>query len=419
MLGRHSTTTCPQGPEPMPRIDELKEQLAQLDALAAQGVLSEAAHADARAKLERALIEAVLAGEAPTTAPSALAAGGGATKSRSRYRLGGALVALVIAVSVAGYAWTGNLDAARPAPAEAAASRDADQAPHGANSEQVEAMVARLVERLKDKPDDADGWTMLGRTYATLGRHAQALEALRKVVALRPNDAQALADLADGIAVTNQRSLEGEPERLIAQALKLDPKNVKALALAGTVAFGHDDFKTAAELWQRAVANAEPNADFTRQLQSALAEARERAGLPILALPTVEAKAVASASASASAATAGAGRVSGRVSLASTWKDRVAPGDTVFVFARAASGPRMPLAIMRRQASELPFEFTLDDSMAMSPATRLSTSKSVIEGARISKSGNAMPQAGDLQGLSAPVRLGSTGLQIVIGEAVR
>lgn len=112
-------------------------------------------------------------------------------------------------------------------------------------------------------------------------------------------------------------------------------------------------------------------------------------------------------------------RVSGTVRLAPSLKDRVAPDDTLFVFARAADdggGPRMPLAILRRQAKDLPLQFTLDDSLSMSPAARLSGATRVVVGARVSRSGNAMPQPGDLQALSVPVAVGTTGLQIEIGE---
>jgi cytochrome c-type biogenesis protein CcmH len=95
------------------------------------------------------------------------------------------------------------------------------------------------------------------------------------------------------------------------------------------------------------------------------------------------------------------------------------PEDTVFVFARPAEGARMPLAILRKQVKDLPLQFTLDDSMAMSPANALSGASKVVVGARVSKSGNAMPQPGDLSGQSAPVSVGASGLQIEIREAVK
>jgi cytochrome c-type biogenesis protein CcmH len=110
--------------------------------------------------------------------------------------------------------------------------------------------------------------------------------------------------------------------------------------------------------------------------------------------------------------------VAGTVTLAPALASKASPEDTVFVFARAAEGPRMPLAIVRKQVKDLPITFQLDDSTAMTPAMKLSNYPQVIVGARISKSGNAMPQPGDLQGLSQPVALGASGLKIVIGEEV-
>jgi cytochrome c-type biogenesis protein CcmH len=257
---------------------------------------------------------------------------------------------------------------------------------------------------------------MLGRSYTALNRPAEALAAYRKVVELRPKDAQALADLADSLAVANNRSLEGEPERLIQEAVRLDPRNVKALALAGTVAFNRSDFKAAADQWQRAVDASEPGSEFARQLQGAVDEARSRVG-DGTAAPAAPAAAAATPAAPAAAA---AGAVlAGRVTLSPSLRAKVAPGDTLFIFARASAGPKVPLAILRKTAGDLPVDFTLDDSLAMSPAAKLSSASQVVVGARISKSGNAMPQPGDLQAVSAPVAVGTKGISLEINDVVR
>ncbi|WP_050985690.1 c-type cytochrome biogenesis protein CcmI/CycH [Rubrivivax gelatinosus] len=129
-------------------------------------------------------------------------------------------------------------------------------------------------------------------------------------------------------------------------------------------------------------------------------------------------KLVQSSSAAGAVAAAGA-TITGRVELAPALRERIAPGDTVFVFARPADGSRMPLAIVKRTAGELPFEFTLDDSQAMTQEMRLSTQKNVIVGVRVSKTGDAMPKAGDLQGTSQPVAVGSKGVRLVIDETVK
>ena len=145
-------------------------------------------------------------------------------------------------------------------------------------------MVRRLAERLKAKPDDAQGWAMLGRSYGVLGRHAEAAAAYRKVVELKPQDAQGFADLADALGTVNGRSLDGEPEQAIAKALALDPDNPKALFLAGTVAFNRGQHAGAAKQWERSLRAMDPGSEMAAQLQGALDEARKRAGLSPLTI---------------------------------------------------------------------------------------------------------------------------------------
>ncbi len=274
-------------------------------------------------------------------------------------------------------------------------------------------MAQRLAERLKGQPDDVDGWAMLGRSYSVLERFPQAVEAFRKVVTLRPQDAQGYADLADAVGMANGRQLDGEPGELVARALVLDANNIKALSLAGTIAFSRGDAALAARHWERALRNADPGSPMTEQLQGALADARSRAGLPPPATLTPTATPPAAGPAIGSAS------VQVRVSLAPALAAQARPDDTVFIFARSPQGSKAPLAIQRRQVKDLPLELSLDDSMAMSPALRLSSAGQVVIGARISKSGNAMPQPGDLQGLSAPIAVGTKGLQLQISEVLR
>lgn len=143
---------------------------------------------------------------------------------------------------------------------------------------QAELVIAKVTESLKAHPDDADGWAVLGRSCTVLGRHPEALASYKKALELKPGDAQVLADLADGMANANNRNLEGEPANLIARALKIDPNNVKALALAGTLEFNHEDYKAAAATWEHAAKGADQQGDFAKQLQGAIDEARKRGG---------------------------------------------------------------------------------------------------------------------------------------------
>jgi cytochrome c-type biogenesis protein CcmH len=391
------------------RIEELKRQLRQVDELAASGALPPDQATSARAKLEQELVSLVMKSGDPAAPAGAPAAPAAPAVRPSRRMLGG-LSVFVLAVAAAGYAVYGTPGAWRGVPV--AQSEEQAGAGHGGAAGQIEAMVAKLEQRMKDQPDDAEGWSMLGRSYNALGRYPEAVVAFKKVIALKPNDAQALADQADAVAMAAGRKLAGEPAQLIARALELDPKNLKALALAGTIAFDANDFAKAVQLWSAAVAVAEPGSELERNLQSGVAEARARAGMP----PAP----VAAASAPAPSATAAANAtLAGQVQIAAALKAKAAPEDTLFVFARAVDGPRVPLAILRRQVKDLPLTFTLDDSMAMNPAMRLSTATQVIVGARISKSGNAIAQPGDLQGFSKAVAVGASGLKIEIAEEVK
>jgi cytochrome c-type biogenesis protein CcmH len=281
-------------------------------------------------------------------------------------------------------------------------------AAHATDSEQIAAMTEKLAARMKEQPGDAEGWAMLARSYSVLGKHPEALKAYEKAVGLRKDDATLLADYADSLAVKNNRALDGEPMKQVERALKLDPRNLKALSLAGTHAFNKKDYAGAVRNWEKVVQFGAADNTLVQQIQPGLAEARSLAGLP--AVPSLDP--------GKDAAPAGA-TVSGTVTLAPELRKLAQPEDTVFVFARAAAGSKMPLAILRKQVKDLPLQFTLDDSMAMTPANALSGVPQVIVGARVSKSGNAMPQSGDLSGQTGAVKVGATGLKLEIKETVK
>jgi cytochrome c-type biogenesis protein CcmH len=253
---------------------------------------------------------------------------------------------------------------------------------------------------------------MLARSHAALGRYADAVAALRKLDELQPDNPDTLSDLADVIGMSQSRQLSGEPTRLVQRALAINPQHPKALALAGTIAFDAGDYRAAREQWQRLAALLPADSELARAVQGSIDEATTRlAAVGGAAAPAVT---PAPSPAPASAPAAADARLTGEVSLSPELAARVAAGDTVFVFARAAEGPRMPLAIVRQPVAGWPLRFTLDDSSAMSPQLRLSGARMVVVVARISKSGQAMPQSGDLIGESAPVSPPAQGLRIVI-----
>jgi cytochrome c-type biogenesis protein CcmH len=376
---------------------DAREQMRQLDALRASGALTDAQASEARARLEQRASQA----SAKEASPSAASA-------RRPTRMLGALSGFTVVVAALGYTLIGTPQALDP---QARIAR-ADGAGHSITMGQIEGMAEKLAARLKEQPNDVDGWAMLGRSYAVLGKPQLALAAFKQAMALRPDDAVLLADYADTLALVNGRNLEGEPSRLIARALELDPNNLKALSLAGTAAFIRKDYALALRHWEK-MAQLSPDSDFVKQIQGGIDEARRlaaAAGTAVAAAPSAGPTAKPTAAAGAT--------ISGVVKLAAALNGKAAPDDTLFVYARAAQGQRMPLAILRKQVKDLPLTFTLDDSMAMSPAARLSSAQQVVVGARISKRGEAMPQPGDLQGQSAPVAPGASGLTIEIGQVV-
>lgn len=382
---------------PQANVDALRSQLRQLDDDLAAGTIDPPAHALAREEVERRLLD-----EARDAEPAVTASASRATRW--------ALLAGLPLVAVALYAVLGSPAALAPGATRAQAE------PTPAD---VEAMVAKLAERMEKQPpgriEDLEGWVMLGRSYAVLQRYPEASRAFARAIELAPDDAQLLVDQADVLAMAHGQSLQGEPQRLIDRALQIDPKNPKALALAGSAAFERKDYAAAVAYWERARPFAAADSEFARGLDGSIAEARALGGItgaPGSAVggnATGEAgaasggtAAVAGGAAQATAAGAGAS-VRGRVALAPELASRVAPTDTVFVFARAAEGPRMPLAIVKRPASDLPFDFTLDDAQAMAPELKLSAHPQVIVGVRVSKTGDAMPKSGDLEGQAGPL----------------
>lgn len=288
------------------------------------------------------------------------------------------------------------------------------ESPHGMSFDQIRASADELAASLKNNPGDGEGWATLARSYNVLGRFPEAAAAYEKAVALLPADAQLLADYADALAMSQGQKLDGKPLEIIKQALKTDPANLKALALAGTAAFERKDYPGAVDYWAKVVQVAPADSEFARSIGNSLEEARALAGgSPVAALPTIMPPKPVPMERAAGLAT-----ISGTVSLAPQLAAKVKLDDTVFIFARAEKGSRMPLAILNRSLRELPMPFTLDDSSAMAPGMNLSSAGPVMVVARISRSGNATPQSGDLEGRVGPIQPGSKDIQLKIDQVL-
>lgn len=397
-------------------IQSLRQKLQQLQARRDSGALDAQAYEAAKAPLERQLLDLVLKAPAAGGKPSAADQPAAPAAARPAASFVALLSALVLVLAMVGYGLTGSPGAPSAGSPGAQAAAEAG-APHTIDDAAFAAAVEKLAERLKEQPENAEGWAMLARSYARLGRHGDAVPAFDKAVALQGKDAQLLADFADTLAVQNNRSLEGRPSQLLDQALKVDPDNPKALALAGTAAYNRKDFPLAVRHWEHLVQVAPQDVEFVKQVQAGIAEARQLGGMP----PSQPSTAVAAAGPGPAAAPAAASTstLTGSVRLAPALAKQVSPTDTVFIFARAAEGPRMPLAILRHQVKDLPLDFKLDDSLAMSSATRLSAFPKVVISARISKSGQAVPSAGDLSGQTAPVANDAHGVVVEINDVIK
>jgi cytochrome c-type biogenesis protein CcmH len=380
-----------------------RQQFAELEQDRANGVLTDELYQQARRELERRLLE-----ETGTI---------DATPVKAQHQVRSRPVAFALAIivpTVSGllYWELGNpLAMTQPTAAELSAQGSSEGAHPSADS--LEALIEQLKQKMEQNPNDGMGWVLLARSYVGMGRNAEAVQIFEKAVRLIPNDAQLLADYADILGVVHGRKLEGKPEVLIQQALKIDPRNVKALMLSGTVAFNRKDFARAAKDWELARANlpAEVDPEMTQQLMAAIAEAQNQLGGGQKTMPAF---AESSAPVQPTGQAGQPRTIRGTVTMAPSLAGKGSPTDTLFVFAREMSGPPMPVAIVRATKKELPFTFQLDDSTSPMPSRKLSSAGPVVIVARLSKSGQAMPQSGDLEGTSQPVKSEVEGITVVI-----
>lgn len=279
-----------------------------------------------------------------------------------------------------------------------------------------ETALEDLEKRLAKFPENPDGWLQLGRSYNEMKRYTDATRAYAKLVELVPNEAQLWTDYADAYAMDHGQTLLGEPTKFLNKALALDPNNTTALALSGSAGMERGDYVAAIQHWQKLIALLPPEYPDIQLIKDGVKQARD-----FLAMQKGGKQKLAQLSeqqATSKTVVDGTAAIMGKVSLSPAMLGKVSPDDIVFILARAAKGPRMPLAVLRKQVKDLPMEFSLDDSMAMQPQLKLSGFDQVIVVARVSKSGTPMAQSGDVQGASAIIKPGTKGLNIVIDSLV-
>lgn len=379
-----------------------QEQVAELEREMAQGRLDQAGFDLSHEELTQRLLE-----DAPAPQPTVRA-------TWARPKLLMAALALVIPLLAFSLYFVVGTPIALDPQLAAQASGEEQITP-----EKLATMAEQLSQRLDKEPQNAEGWVMLGRIQRALAHYDEADAALQKALSLARND-DVLIERAEVLAQKNNGVFKGEPWAIINSVLKTDPGNGNALLLAGSAAFSEGRFKESLAYWEKVRGLLPPASPDLPALLEAIDKARERLGLPPIAPATSTANAPASAGAVGKPASDGTERLSGRVSLDPALASQVSPKDTVFIYANAAEGPRMPLAIVRTTVDKLPYDFVLDDSLAMNPQMKLSQVKSVMVRARISKTGNAMPQAGDFGASVGPVTPGSADkLQLTISQALK
>ena len=372
-----------------------RDQMKEMEADRASGLLPEAQYQSARLELETRLADDALgAEERPEPAPS-----GGRTLG---YALGAALPAAAFAL----YYWLGN-------PASLLAIADAQSATAhsamagAANGHDFMDLIRKVEEKTRANPADGEAWSMLARSYAAMERWPEALQAYERAARLLPRDASVLSGYAEALAIANRFVLAGRPMELVRQALEIDPEDLKALEMAGFNALQEGDFPRASVYLKRMHGLLPPESPVAQSVLAALAEAER------LAQPGASGLASSPPADDRPASIAAGATIRGSVDVAPALKPGLTETDVLFLFARSDPGGP-PVAAIRASAGQLPLEFELDDRSAMNPGNTLSQHRQVTLVARLSRSGNPMAQPGDLEGAAANVTVGASGVKILI-----
>ena len=360
-----------------------REQLQELQTDFAYGIIEDAKFREAEKELKRRLLEEARVQATPT---------------REGNRKPWLAVAIALALPIASFALYQLLG--KPDAFSDTGKPSAPITAENITPQQFATMTQRLAVKLRDQPNDPNGWSMLAKAYMALGRDSDGIMAYDRAVLLVPDNATLLAEYAHALATRNSNSFTGKPRALIAQGLKLEPNNPRILALAGSAAYEAKDFSAAISYWEKLLTLVPKESEITDEVRASINAARA----------ATEPKPVAMAGAT----------VSGTVTLSDTLKQKADANDSLFIYAKAAgaNAPRMPLAVWRGTVKVLPKTFSLDDSMAMTPAMVLSKFEQVTVEARISKSGNAITQSGDLGSTGVTVKPGAKDIKIVIDHVV-
>ena len=359
-----------------------KEEIAKLEKERSEGLIDGATYEISHAEMRQRLFQ-------DTSEDDGVAVLGSPKKTIF------ALTIFIPVIAAAMYFWLGSAQQI----ADGGAKQQVAQ-------QDVEKMVAGLAAKMEQDPSNLKGWAMLARSYKVMGRPKDAEKAYDRAGSYLDTDPQLLADYADVSASNANGSFEGKPQAIINRALKADPNNMMALWLAGTADYNRGDYKGAVQVWGRLAKLLPADSEDMKMIQGSIMEARGKANLPpepLVSQPTSPVAAVSGKN------------INGTVEINSDLKSRIKPDYIVMVIARAP-GARMPVAIMRGKAADLPLRFVLNDALAMTPDALISNlSEATIE-VRISKSGQAKAEPGDLYSEIQTVKVGTNNLMVVVDQ---
>lgn len=372
--------------------DIFRQQLNEIEQDYQQGVLDTAQYKSAKNELKRHMLD-VLGKQSEIISNNA-----------TDKRLAFFLVVLLPLTAIFLYLKLGNPDAINIPVMTSKTAGVSETHQHHTMAGDMAPLLDSLKRKLEKSPSDGAGWALLARSYVELGRHTEAIPAYEKAMQSIKDDPQLLVDYADALAVVNGHHLEGAPEALVNQALKLEPNHPKALMLAATAAFDRKDYKDAIKIWRKLQQTLPSDSEFLPDVKASIHEASVLLGEP---MPP-----------SSKEQSANQASVSGTVTVSPTLMNKLNPTATLFVFAKSTQGSPMPLAVVRASASQLPYTFRLDDSHAILPEHKLSQERKVVLIARISTTGDAKQQKGDLEGVSNPVEVNGGEVSIEINQLV-
>jgi len=357
-----------------------KEEIAKLEKERAEGLIDGAAYEISHAEMRQRLFQ-------DTSEDDSVAVLGSPKKTII------ALTVFIPVIAAAMYFWLGSAQQI----AKGGAKQQVAQ-------QDIEKMVAALATKMEQDPANLKGWAMLARSYQVMGRPKDAENAYDRAGSYLDGDAQLLADYADVSASNANGSFEGKPQAIINRALKANPNNMMALWLAGTADYNRGDYKGAVQVWGRLAKLLPADSEDMKMIQGSIMEARGKANLPPEPLVSRAISPVAAVSGK---------NINGTVEINPELKSRIKPDYIVMVIARAP-GVRMPVAIMRSKVADLPLRFVLNDALAMTPDALISNlSEATIE-VRISKSGQAKAEPGDLYSEIQTVKVGTNNLKVVV-----